>query len=305
MQEVGQNSGLDYQKGTVVPILDLEISGECNLHCPTCWGTPPSMKQEHGLSEWLSLIEKLKVEYGLESIALTGGEPLMVPGIDSFIKGAKAGLGLNVNLLTNAVFLGEHFFSIRPYLASISVPLDGSNEMINRRSRGKDHFSVALDWISLISGQHPGLPLKVGTVVSGANIQDVPNIGEVLLDQGFSQTWKLYQATAFGAAQESRVWKTRRVTDQDFERLVVEMTRKFAGQMNVTGLSTVEVGGYCIIVRPNGNVVTNSLIDGTEHLLFGNIFDDTAGAMRSIGEYHVRDRGVQRMATSYGFQGLR
>ncbi|MCL4418922.1 radical SAM protein [Patescibacteria group bacterium] len=301
---------MEYQKGTVVPMVDLEISGECNLHCPTCWGTPPDMRQEHEFSDWLAMLGKLKASYGLESIALTGGEPLMIPGIDGFIEEAHKEVGLNVNLLTNSVFLGDHFSTVKPHLSSLSIPLDGSSEEVNRKSRGRDHYQVAVDWIARLSREHPELPLKVGTVVSVANFSDVLDIGEVLLAQGFGDrvsnpgTWKLYQATAFGAQQESPIWRARAVTGQDFDQLVQQVTDKFQGRIMVTGLSTSEVGGYCIIVRPNGNIVTNSLQDGREHLLATNIFEDTEGAMESIAAYHVKTRGVQRMATSYLSQGL-
>jgi MoaA/NifB/PqqE/SkfB family radical SAM enzyme len=302
---------MDYKERAVVPMIDLEISGKCNLHCPTCWGTPPDMEQEHGLPDWLSLLKQLQSGYGLESIVLAGGEPLLIPGIDDFIRGVHTELGLGVNLLTNAILLEEHFPKIRPHLASISIPLDGSTEEINRRSRGSGHYQFAVDWITRLNQEHPDLPLKVGTVVSTANISDIPSVGEVLLQRGFgdprheANTWKLYQVTAFGAQQESHIWKTRSVAVQDFDQLVRKTRTRFQGKMNVTGLSTEEVGGYCMIVRPNGNVVSNSVTNGKEHLLARNIFEDTEGSMKAIASYHPRARGVQRMASSYSYQGLR
>ncbi len=293
--ETGKNRTGEYLEGTIVPMVDLEISGDCNLHCPTCWGTPPDMDQKYGLDAWLSLLRILKKDYGLESIALTGGESLLVPGIDGFIKQAREENGLNLNLLTNGILLEEHFSQIRSFLSSISIPLDGSTEEVNRKTRGTGHYKIAVDWISRLSHYNPDLPLKVGTVISSANINDAVNIGELLLTLGFGNssdnTWKLYQATAFGAQQESPSWKSRRIIETDFGQLIRDVALRFQGQINVTSLSTPESGGYCIILRPNGNVVTNSKIDGREHLLAPNIFEDTKGAMKSIAEYHVATRG--------------
>ncbi|MFH1462574.1 MAG: radical SAM protein [bacterium] len=299
-----------YPNRSVIPIIDLEISGKCNLHCPICWGTPRNMKQHYKFSEWLELLKVLQKSFGLKGIALTGGEPLLVPNIDNFIKEAKQGLGLCVNLLTNACYLDEHFNNIKPFLSTISIPLDGPTEEINKKIRGVGHFNIALNWISRLNYNHLDLPLKVGTVVSALNIKNVPDIGEVLLQCGVERrypeqdVWKLYQATPFGAEQNNPLWKLLRISDSDFRNVAKKTKQKYKGKINSVQLSTKEVGGYCIIIRPNGNVVANSNKDGKEHLLFNNIFTDTMGAMVAISSYHDVKRGIDRLTSSYFGQGL-
>lgn len=300
----------NYTNGSVLPLIDLEISGQCNLRCSTCWGTPHDMKQMYSLSEWFALLENLRKNYSLKGIALTGGEPLLVSEIDDFIKECKIHLGLNVNLLTNACYLDKHFNQIRPYLTTISIPLDGSTDEINRKIRGIGHYDIALRWLSLLNKDFLNLPLKVGTVVSSLNLKDVPNIGDVLIKCGIKRrypkkdVWKLYQATPFGAEQNNKLWKQLRVSDKDFNCLVRKTKKRYEGEINLTQLPTKETGGYCIIIRPNGNVVTNSKKDGSEHKLFENIFKDIDGAMKAIASYHVVRRGVERLSSSYFGQGL-
>lgn len=299
-----------YPVGTTIPIIDLEISGRCTSRCPTCWGTPHDMKQEHSLSEWLVLLNYLKENYGLRGIALTGGEPLLVEEIDGFIQEANTGLELNVNLLTNTLLLDSHFDELRPYIASLSIPLDGSTREINDAIRGEGHYDSTTEWMRYLNEDHLDLPLKVGTVVSSLNIENVPDIGDVLIENGIERrypkqdVWNLYQATPFGAEQNNSAWTQLKISENDFHNLVRVSKERYAGKINLTQLSTNESGGYCIIIRPNGNVVTNSKADGTEYRLFDNIFADADGAMRAIGAYHDVSRGIDRLKTSYFGQGL-
>lgn len=299
-----------YPTGTTIPIIDLEIDGRCTSMCPTCWGTPHDMKQQHELSEWKQLLYILKQKYGLKSVALTGGEPLLVEGIDGFIRDIKTDLGLNVNLLTNTLLLDEHFDEVNQCLSSLSIPLDGSTREINDAIRGKGHYDSTTEWMRYLNECHLDLPLKVGTVVSSLNLRDAPEIGDVLIENGIERrsprqdVWKIYQATPFGAEQNNPAWEYLKISENDFRILVEDAKERYAGRINLTQLSTEESGGYCIIVRPNGNVVTNSEKDGTEFLLFDNIFDNVGAAMEAIAQYHVVGRGVSRLAQSYFRQGL-
>ncbi|MFH1307474.1 MAG: radical SAM protein [archaeon] len=301
---------MNYPNNKILPMIDLEISGECNLQCPTCWGTPHYMKQEYSLSKWLHLLKDLKELFGLTGVALSGGEPLLVEGIDDFIIETKSSLELNVNLLTNTLNLPKYFSRIKPFLSTISIPLDSSSEENSRELRGEECHRSALKWIAYLNNEHLDLPLKVGSVVSSLNIEDIPDIGELLLGCGMQRrypekdVWKLYQATAFGAEQNNPLWQELRITENVFKKAVQKTRKRYEGKINLTELATSETGGYCIIIRPNGSVVTNSKEDGREYRLFENIFEDLDGAMEAIKKYHEVGRGVERLKSSYFSQGL-
>lgn len=77
----------------------------CDLRCPFCHNAPlvinPPTETEYKAEDILSFLKKRKGI--LEGVAITGGEPLMQPDIEDFIKSIKE-LGYAVKLDTNGTF---------------------------------------------------------------------------------------------------------------------------------------------------------------------------------------------------------
>lgn len=90
--------------------LVLEVTARCNhdcLHCYNVWKNRApyaGTTRELDTASLLALVGRLKVELGLESLTLTGGEPLLRPDLPELV-GALRELGLGLNLITNGTLL--------------------------------------------------------------------------------------------------------------------------------------------------------------------------------------------------------
>jgi pyrroloquinoline quinone biosynthesis protein E len=92
--------------------LVLEVTARCThdcLHCYNVWkNRAPYAGETHELDTdaLLALVAKLKAELGLESLTLSGGEPLLRPDLPELV-GALRELGLGLNLITNGTLLDD------------------------------------------------------------------------------------------------------------------------------------------------------------------------------------------------------
>ncbi len=81
------------------------FTGGCNLRCPFCHNallvTELDAAEEYSQEEILSYLKKRSGV--LDGVCITGGEPLMQPGIEQFIKKVKD-IGIAVKLDTNGTF---------------------------------------------------------------------------------------------------------------------------------------------------------------------------------------------------------
>ncbi len=82
------------------------FTGGCNLRCPFCHNAPLVTElapAEDGFIE-AEVLDTLKKRQGvLDGIAVTGGEPLLQPGLPAFLEKVRA-LGLSIKLDTNGTF---------------------------------------------------------------------------------------------------------------------------------------------------------------------------------------------------------
>jgi len=123
MLQDGFNRKLNY--------LRLSITEKCNLQCIYCMPgegiCPDSNQNEIPFNEYLKLC-KILVNLGINRIRITGGEPLLRPGLPSFIKSLKnLSSNLSVYLTTNAILLDRFFeeaVSNNSFPDGINISLD-------------------------------------------------------------------------------------------------------------------------------------------------------------------------------------
>jgi len=87
----------------VPPLLQLELTGMCNLSCRHCYASS-SPQGTHGsmtADNWESVICQA-AEIGVKTVQLIGGEPTLYPGLPRLIRHAD-GHGLKVTVFSNLV----------------------------------------------------------------------------------------------------------------------------------------------------------------------------------------------------------
>jgi cyclic pyranopterin phosphate synthase len=124
--------------------LRLSVTERCNLRCVYCRPGMHDTEVEHGTNagladrEWLDLIEAVADVAPLAKVRLTGGEPLLRPGLHRLVAGLREALPeTTLSLTTNGMLLAELAGRLRRAgLDSINVSLDGPDQRSLARATG-------------------------------------------------------------------------------------------------------------------------------------------------------------------------
>ncbi|MEA3062127.1 MAG: hypothetical protein QOJ94_1908 [Sphingomonadales bacterium] len=129
----------------VRPILQLHSSRHCNLLCDHCYSVS-GPKEKGGLGE--AAVARLISDawaYGYRVLSVSGGEPLMDPGLWPALAHARA-LGFQTDLVSNGTLIGEAVAARLAGLADlIAISIDGRPERHDsiRRSPGAFRRAIA------------------------------------------------------------------------------------------------------------------------------------------------------------------
>ncbi len=128
------------------PLQDLRISviDRCNFRCTYC------MPEEHypkhytflKQNEWLAFDEiirltKIFVELGVTKVRLTGGEPLLRPGLDQLVKDLNQVSEIDLALTTNGSLLAQQAKALKVAgLSRLTISLDTLDEKTFQQMNG-------------------------------------------------------------------------------------------------------------------------------------------------------------------------
>ncbi|MGE5249167.1 MAG: radical SAM protein [Bacteroidota bacterium] len=270
-----------------IATIDFHITAKCSQACPYCWG-PRRFRNPVDTGTARLIITRIK-ELGVRRIVFTGGDPLQRPDAVELVRFAKE-TGLETALSTTGDFITPAILQdLSPFLDLISLPLDGSTEEINSRTKHRAHFSAvwqALEWLR----SYPGVDVKVCTPVTRRNINDVPAIAALV--ENYSHTtrarvfYNLFQA--FPRAMFSVKWETLLVSDEEF--LSLEGSIGMTPGVRVSFLSHETLDKLYVMVFPDGSL---TIPRGADYLNFGPFlevkdFEQVLSASQFDAPKHVR-----------------
>ena len=125
---------MEDQWGRTIDYLRLSVTDSCNLGCiycrlPGCSPLLQSTLTDEEIFQVLSCFQEL----GIRKLKITGGEPLLRPGIGSFLERLlERGWFSSVTLTTNGQYL-ERYWPVLSHLDSINVSLDSLQEAVDTR----------------------------------------------------------------------------------------------------------------------------------------------------------------------------
>jgi GTP 3',8-cyclase len=116
------------------------------------------------LSDLLTIIDRLHGQLGLDTVRLTGGEPLLYPGLVELIGGIRS-IGIpRIKLTTNGFLLERSAGRMKAAgLESINVSLDAIDEEVFRRMSRRHSVQRIVRGID--AALDAGLDVKINTVV--------------------------------------------------------------------------------------------------------------------------------------------
>ncbi len=179
------------------------LTPECNLACRHCWISPrfrnTGIAKEYLPTALLSSIIGQALPLGLTSIKLTGGEPLLHPGILGILEIAREH-NLEVNVETNGTLVTPEFARTLTGAERrfISVSLDGADARTHEWVQGvPGSFDRACDGIRLLA--EAGLKPQVIMSLFRRNVDQIAPLVAMAEEMGAgSVKFNFIQPTARG-----------------------------------------------------------------------------------------------------------
>jgi MoaA/NifB/PqqE/SkfB family radical SAM enzyme len=184
-------------------------------------------------------------------VTFCGGEPLLIRKIAQYAATLGQG-GKSTVLNTNGQLLRQRLdqgLSLGAF-TMVGISLDGSTAGMHRKMRGQNaDLDEVLRAARLVTAE-PGVSLKLATVVSGVNRDDLPALAGIVHDLA-PAIWRLYQYSIRGDQNygQRRHW----LADDEFQRLAKEAAN-VAAPVPTAPSTEAETEG-CLIVDPAGEVL--------------------------------------------------
>jgi MoaA/NifB/PqqE/SkfB family radical SAM enzyme len=231
----------------VIPSVDWWITSRCNLSCDFCYGPEPGRDPVDLRDE---ILARLK-ESSASAVTFCGGEPLLVRQVDEYA-GVLASAGKRTVLNTNGSILArrvDHGFHLGNFDV-VGLSIDGSTPHIHRAMRGpKADLAAALSAADLVA-REAGTRLKIGTVISAVNQDDLPGLAD-LIQRLQPDVWRLYQYS--GRGWQNIGQQRHHLAEEDFLRLAERAAGRVAPIP--VAFSTESQTAGCLIVDPAGTVL--------------------------------------------------
>ena len=230
-----------------IPSVDWWTTSHCNLACDFCYGPVPAKDPVERRDEIFEAIAASSAR----AVTFCGGEPLLVRKIGEYAaalkqRGKSAVLNTNGELLRLRLDRGLRLIDF----ALVGISLEGSTPDVHRAMRGqRADFDRVIEAARLVS-KDPGVSLKLATVVSRVNRDDLPELARTVRDLA-PDVLRLYQYSGRGDQNYGQLRHS--LPDNDFQYLVKEAAN-LAAPVPTAPSAESETEG-CLIVDPAGNVL--------------------------------------------------
>ncbi|MFA5873790.1 MAG: GTP 3',8-cyclase MoaA [Anaerolineales bacterium] len=178
--------------GRSINYLRISLTDRCNLRCVYCmpagglrWTPLPDLLSDNEIV----CVAETAARLGMNKIRLTGGEPLLRPGVVELVRRLAAMPGIHdIGLTTNATLLEKMAEPLaQAGLKRINISLDTLERNKFRRMTRFGDFDRA--WNGILAAERAGLtPLKLNTVVvRGLNDYELPALARLTI----KKTWHI------------------------------------------------------------------------------------------------------------------
>jgi radical S-adenosyl methionine domain-containing protein 2 len=248
---------------TIPKAVNWHCEAFCNYRCKFCYAgfEQQRLQPKIDLEAGLKIIQDLASQ-GVEKINFVGGEPMLHPHLDEWIKESKR-VGMTTSIVSNGTKMSQEWLeSMRPYLDWLGLSVDASNDQIhaimgranaNEFKNGESgHLGRALEIAKMANKL--GYGIKLNTVVTSANVHD--DMTDVV-KQINPTRWKIFQVLKIDGENDGRV-EALLVSEHNFE----EYISRHVSSLSSTSIQVVPenndamLGTYAMI-DALGRVYTN------------------------------------------------
>lgn len=190
-----------YQRN--IHYLRLSVTDLCNLRCRYCMPDGVEKLEREAVlnhEEFLRLAA-LFAQCGIDTVRVTGGEPLVRKNVAQLVAGLKATPGIRrVTLTTNAVLLAEQLPALLDAgLDSVNISLDTLRPEVFRQITARDDFAAVQ--AGLQAALESGLPVKLNCVPqAGVNEAELETLAALAKDNALQVRFIEMMPIGYGAA---------------------------------------------------------------------------------------------------------
>jgi len=251
------------QKLYGVSTIDFHITAKCSQACPYCWG-PRRFRNPVDTDTAQRILSRIR-DLGVRRVVFTGGDPLQRLDAPDLVRFAKE-IGLETALSTVGDFVTPDILeSVSSCLDLISLPLDGSTEEINSKTKHRGQYAAvmrSLEWLR----SYPNIDVKVCTPVTHHNLDNVPAIAQLVEEYSHTTQARVFYNVfqAFPRAMFSVKWDKLIVSDEEFSTLKDQVGAGKRIRINFLDHKTLDK--LYVMVFPDGSM---TIPKGGEYLNFG------------------------------------
>lgn len=223
-----------------ITYLRVSVTDRCNLRCVYCMpeeGVQLRTHEEILRYEEIARIVRVGSELGLTKVRLTGGEPLVRPGIERLVAMIAQIPGLNdLAMTTNGILLERYARALAAAgLGRVNVSLDSLHP---KRFHEITRWGTLDDVLSgLRAAEEAGLtPIKINTVVvRGLNDEEVPTLVAWAARRGYRLRFIEWMPVGH-TVEDIAAWRSRFVSAREIrERIEAAYGPLEAGGARTTG----------------------------------------------------------------------
>ena len=183
--------------------LRLSVTDLCNLRCRYCMPDGVEKLEREAVLTYEDFLRlaALFARCGIDTVRVTGGEPLVRKNVAQLVAGLKATPGIRrVTLTTNAVLLAEQLPALLDAgLDSVNISLDTLRPEVFRQITARDDFAAVQ--AGLQAALESGLPVKLNCVPqAGVNEGELEALAALAKDNALQVRFIEMMPIGYGAA---------------------------------------------------------------------------------------------------------
>ncbi len=169
--------------------LAVEITNRCNLDCAHCLREQSEQPRDFSVGLLNKILRQARDHYGVSSITLTGGEPLMHPQLEQVLEAIVAH-DFKFSMVTNGTLALKRMAlfrrpEIKASIGHVAVSLDGPDESTHDHIRGEGAYRKSMAAIMALKTEGISLGLKYTIGAHNLDSLETAVLGMIHLEPSF------------------------------------------------------------------------------------------------------------------------
>ena len=258
----------------------LEITDKCNLSCAHCYFYDYISTDEMDFENIVYTLKKVSAIENLNSIAISGGEPLLHSRIVDILEICGTEFNeKNIILITNGILINDEILNLFSLYKNITInlSLEGSSKDINDRIRGNGTYDKIIELTKKIS-EIDNNRLNLRMTISKYNYKDIVNFFHLARKYNVNTNYLFIVKS--GAAKLK--WDELGLSVSNKIYCYNEL-KKIYKEFNIGAIPPSDPGGCgeheTLCINMQGNIYLCTLFPDD---FIGNIFEDTTESLEKI-----------------------